>query len=92
MKKKIYQLRFSLAVFVLFLVLWEVGVRILHIPSYVFPGLFEVLHVAVQRAGDLTSSTLITAGEALGGFVLSVVVGLSVGLFFAVSPMIRQIF
>ena len=92
MKRKLYQLRLPIALFVFLVVLWWVLVRLFKVPSYELPDPIAVFTVAFQRIQDLTASTLITAGEALGGFVLSVVIGISVGLFFAVSPLIRRLF
>jgi NitT/TauT family transport system permease protein len=92
MKRKFNQLRLPLAMFVFLLFLWVGAVRFFNVPSYELPDLFAVLTVGVQRSGDLIASTLITVGEALGAFVLSVIIGISIGLFFAVSPLIRRIF
>jgi NitT/TauT family transport system permease protein len=90
--KTLYKLRLPIAMFALLLFTWWALVRFFHVPTYELPDPITVVVTGVQRIGDLTASTMITAGEALGGFILSATIGISVGLFFAVSPLIRHVF
>ena len=59
------------------LVVWEAGVRLGDVPRYVLPPLTEVLRTAVEESGYLLAETWVTFQEIIAGFLLSVVVGIS---------------
>jgi NitT/TauT family transport system permease protein len=92
MKRTLLNLRMPLLVFVLALILWEAVTRYCKIPDYYLPGPSAIGAAALERLPDLLGSLLVTAGEALGGYLLGIIAGISSGLFFAVSPMIRRTF
>lgn len=92
MKKRLFDLGLPVLAFVVTMALWESIVRFYKVPLYLLPAPSDVLSAVFQRFSDLLSSFLITAEEALGGFILSTVLGLIGGLFLALSPLIRRTF
>lgn len=68
---------YSAAGIVLGLAVWEAGVRLGDIPHYVLPPLTEVLRTAVEESGYLLAETWVTFQEIVAGFLLSVIVGIS---------------
>lgn len=92
MKKRILDFGLPLMAFALLIALWEGIVRFYNVPAYLLPAPSSVISVSTQRFTDLLSSFLITAEEALGGFVLSAFFGIVSGLFLALSRPIRRTF
>jgi NitT/TauT family transport system permease protein len=84
--------RLPILTFCLILLLWEGVVVFFRVPDYLVPSPLQIAALIPARIGDLFPAFIITGGEALGGFLLSAVVGVAVGLFFSVSPIIRRCF
>jgi NitT/TauT family transport system permease protein len=82
--------RLPFAVFCIFIIVWELTIRISGFPPYLLPGPWDVLSTIPGRFSDLSSSFLITLEEATVGFVLSGVIGILVSLIFAISPVVRR--
>jgi NitT/TauT family transport system permease protein len=78
--------------FVAILILWEAIVVSFGVPDYLVPSPIEIFRLAQSRWADLLRALVITGGEAVGGFLLSALVGVAVGLFFALSAQIRRCF
>jgi NitT/TauT family transport system permease protein len=78
--------------FCLILLLWQGVVVFFKVPDYLVPSPLQIAALIPARIGALSSAFIITGGEALGGFLLSAVVGVAVGLFFSVSPLVRRCF
>jgi NitT/TauT family transport system permease protein len=89
---KLASLRLPLLTFVLMLLLWEGIVVLFEVPDYLVPGPLQIAGLIPTRIGDLSAAFKVTAGEALGGFLLSGVVGVAVGLLFSVSAIVRRCF
>ena len=84
--------RLPILTFCSILLLWEGVVVFFKVPDYLVPSPIQIAALIPARIGDLFSAFVITGGEALGGFLLSAVGGVAVGLFFSVSPIIRRCF
>jgi NitT/TauT family transport system permease protein len=82
--------RWPLLTFCVIALLWEGVVVLFGVPDYLLPSPLQIAALIPARSGDLFSAFLITGGEAAGGFLLSAVVGVAVGLFFSVSAIIRR--
>ena len=74
-------------VFFLFLVAWEAACRMLGVKEYLVPAPTKVLATLVHHGGSLAVDTLVTASEALGGFILANILSIGVAIIFAASPM-----
>jgi NitT/TauT family transport system permease protein len=85
-------LRLPILTSCLILLLWEGVVVFFRVPDYLVPSPIQIAALIPARIGDLFPAFIITGGEALGGFLLSAVVGVAVGLFFSISPIIRRCF
>jgi NitT/TauT family transport system permease protein len=80
------------ATFVLLLVLWEMAVRVLGISDFILPPPSAVLRSFWFgiAGGVYPHHALITASEALLGFVIAVVAGIIVGTAVAESPLVER--
>jgi NitT/TauT family transport system permease protein len=78
----------SLALLVAFLVAWEWGPGLLHIPTFIVPPLSMVAHEAVRmwQVNHLLMHTGVTAGEVLAGFALGSLLGACIGYLLGMSP------
>jgi len=59
---------------------WEAVVRIFAISAFIIPAPSEIAQSLVAQWGTLMQATLVTAGEILFGFLVSVVVGIAIAL------------
>jgi NitT/TauT family transport system permease protein len=64
----------------LFFVLWHAAVVFFEIPPYLVPRPLPVFFYLVEHAGFLAFHTAVTAYETVGGFVLSVVIGVPLAM------------
>jgi NitT/TauT family transport system permease protein len=62
------------------LVLWEAAVRIFSISSFIIPAPTKIAQALVAQWGSLVHATIVTAGEILFGFLVSVGVGIALAL------------
>jgi NitT/TauT family transport system permease protein len=80
----------DLAVFVAFLVLWQLILWIFRVPAFMLPSPWAVVHAVGARFPSLLNSLAITAEESAGGLLASVLIGVIVALVFAQSRWVRK--
>ena len=68
--------------------LWEVLVRATGLPAFILPGPSAVLATLAAPTNAWVSNTLVTAAEIGGGYVLAVVLGVSLALVFSWSRLL----
>ncbi len=85
-------MRLPLLTFLSSVCLWQAVVVLFKVPDYLVPSPVQMALLIPERFRELSSALLITGAEALGGFLASACVGVAVGLFFSVSPLIRRCF
>jgi NitT/TauT family transport system permease protein len=78
------------AVFVALLVVWQAIIWIFRVAPYMLPPPLAVAKAAESRLPLLLNALSLTAAEAAGGLVASVVVGIAIALFFARSRWVRR--
>ncbi len=76
----------------LFLGLWEVGVRLTGVPPYLLPGPILVAKTLVQEWGSLFPSLLVTLQVTVVAFLLAAVSGLLLAVLFTQSKWIERSF
>ena len=78
----------SVALLVLFLVLWQWGPGMLGMPEFVMPQLSRVAQesLVMWHTGGLLQHTLITAFEIIVGFGLGALLGVVIGVSLGLSP------
>jgi NitT/TauT family transport system permease protein len=81
-----------IAVGLLFLTVWEVGVRLTQTPAYILPGPILVLQTLVKEWGILFPSLWITLKITLVAFMGAVLSGLIVAVLFTQSKWIERSF
>ena len=79
-----------IAVGFVFLLIWEVSVRVTHTPPYLLPTPTQVLQTLVTEWGSLFPSLMITVQITLVAFVAAIVTGLAVSILFTQSKWIER--
>ena len=81
----------SVALLILFLVLWQWGPGLLGMPEFVMPHLSRVAQesVVMWQTGGLLQHTLITAFEIIVGFGLGALLGVAIGVSLGLSPPLK---
>jgi len=69
---------------------WELVVRAAHVPDYLFPAPSAVASAFGADAGLLGNATLVTVREVVLGFLLSVLLGLTIAVLVHLSSALRQ--
>ncbi len=90
MRRRLIPLANALGVFAALLFLWQLVLWIFHVPPFMLPSPWAVARSVVARFPALVTSLWITAGEAGGGLLASVVAGVVVALIFAQSRWVRR--
>ncbi|HTW45193.1 MAG TPA: ABC transporter permease [Acidobacteriaceae bacterium] len=80
----------ALGVFAVLVALWQAIIWVFRVPSFMLPSPALVAATLVTRIAPLSQSLLITAEEAGGGLLLSVLAGVAVSLVFAQSGWLRR--
>jgi len=81
----------SIVVFACLVGLWQVVVSFYRVPAYILPGPMVVLAAVRDRYSSLLNSLWITAEEAAGGLLASIVAGVAVAMIFAQWRWLRQL-
>ena len=83
---------YPLAALVVGIVLWELVVKVMGIQTYILPAPSLVLWELVDQFGNIMEHSLVTGWEILLGFVLSIIVGIPLGLAIYYSKFLERIF
>lgn len=82
---------FPPVLFSLILILaWEALTILMRIPRFLLPSPLDVCYAAAEHSGPLSRAALLTAMGALGGFSLSIALGLPTAFLFSQSAAIRR--
>jgi NitT/TauT family transport system permease protein len=70
---------------IVLLLLWEIFVRIFHIPTYVLPSVGSILVKLgdLLMTGELLKHTLLTVFRSVAGILIAVVIGVAIGFLMA---------
>ena len=90
MKRRLLPLVNALCVFAAVLLLWQSVLWIFHVPPFMLPSPWSVARAVVARFPALLTSLSITAEEAGGGLIASIIVGVLIALIFAQSRWVRR--
>jgi NitT/TauT family transport system permease protein len=90
MKQRLITLANALAVFAALVALWQIILWVFSIPPYMLPSPWAVAKAVGKRFPSLLISFGITAEEAAGGLLASIVVGAAIALLFAQSRWVRK--
>ena len=71
-------------------ILWELASRIFHIPKFVMPAPSQIVGEAWDWRYRFIGHTWVTLYETLGGFALSIVVGVPLAVLIVYSPWLRR--
>ncbi|HEY4978674.1 MAG TPA: ABC transporter permease [Candidatus Acidoferrum sp.] len=90
MKRRLATIANALAVFAALMMVWQLVIWIFHVAPFMLPPPLAVARATVAKFPLLLQALSITALEAAGGLLASVVVGVSVALLFAQSRWVRR--
>ena len=90
MKRKLTTLANALAVFGALLLFWQLVLWIFSVPKYMLPSPWAVARACIARFPALAGAFAITAEEAIGGLLASILAGVAVALVFAQFRWIRR--
>ncbi len=76
--------------FVLVFVVWEAVVRFSKLPEFILPSPIVVLKMVYEQRALLWEHSLVTLGEILAGFFLSIVVGFPIAVMIAFSRTLER--
>lgn len=76
--------------FVIAMLAWEIGVRLLSVPAFLVPAPSAVLQTSWTERAALFGALFTTAEGAVFGFALSLVFGTLAGLLLALSPRLER--
>ena len=71
-------------------VLWDVTIRIFRIPPYLIPAPWDVAKMLVAEWPRLWRESLFTAYATLGGFGLSILLGIPIAMVIAYSRVVER--
>jgi NitT/TauT family transport system permease protein len=77
----------------LFLIVWELYIRIFHVPNYLLPGPAELANSMVKLfvSGDVMKHIRVTMEEILVGTAIGIVIGLVLGYIMAKIRFIERL-
>jgi NitT/TauT family transport system permease protein len=78
--RKIPDAVLALGLMVMVIVIWELTIRLFHVPTFVLPAPSAVIRSLVDSRSQLAGATESTSLEVLLGFVLAAVTGIAVAL------------
>jgi len=81
-----------LAVFVVFVGLWELVLHVMEVPPYLFPKPSDIIKAAVDGWANLWVSVSTTTIEAIVGFFMSVVLGVGFAIVLSLSKTLEKSF
>lgn len=81
----------SVVVLACLLGLWQGIIQLNHLPPYILPGPLMVASALHDRFPTLWNSFLITAEEAAGGLIASIIAGVTIAMIFAQWRWLRQL-
>ncbi|MBK9258262.1 MAG: ABC transporter permease [Polyangiaceae bacterium] len=77
---------------VVVLVFWETIVRVLSVPAFLLPPPSAIQAAGMANASSLIGASLTTAQSALIGFLLSIVIGISLAVVLGTSRLLERAF
>jgi NitT/TauT family transport system permease protein len=81
-----------IAVQLVCLALWQLVSVAGGLPSYILPSPLETIATLADSSNDWVSNTLVTSVEIFGGFILAVIIGVAIALFFSWSMRLFTLF
>lgn len=75
---------------ILIVILWDVAIRLLKIPPYLIPAPFDVMLAFKNEGASLLKEAVPTTIATVGGFALSVVIGIPLAMLIAGSKTVES--
>jgi NitT/TauT family transport system permease protein len=78
-------------IYIVLLVLWELSVRLFHIPGWILPAPTAIVATSRDWAPELAVNTYVTVKETLVGFVLALVLSIPLAIVIAFTSTLRRL-
>lgn len=92
LKAYLWDARNTIIFLILFLIVWEGGVRIFDIPRYILPSLSSIIEEFFSHKELIFEYTIVTGIETFIGYMLAVVIGVPLAMLVGFSRLLRQTF
>jgi NitT/TauT family transport system permease protein len=89
-RKRIWHASLPLITFALIILIWGLFVELRNVPSYVMPAPLDVFPRIWESRSRLTRESWVTLQEILGGFGISIVTAIPLGLLLALSETAKR--
>lgn len=83
---------YPILTFLLILIVWQAVVTIGDVPQYIMPSPIDIVKVFFSDYSNLYTNTLVTIYEALLGFLLAIVLALSIGILMDFVQIFKKCF
>lgn len=83
---------YPILTFLLILILWQSIVTIFNIPQYIMPSPVDIVEVFFTDYQNLYTNTVVTVYEAVLGFIVAIILALSIGIFMDFIPIFKKCF
>ncbi len=77
--------------FVLIIALWDLVVRVFHLPTYLVPSPATVMGAGLEQWPLLLEQSLWTSGAILAGYLAAVLVAVPLGMLIVASPLLERL-
>lgn len=82
---------YTVGMTLLVLAIWQLGVQLLHIPDFLLPSPSDILRTLVADWRSIGLNLLPTFAEILGGFLLSICIGIPIAVLIVFSPIAERV-
>lgn len=90
LKSMIGDAKNTIIFFVLFLLVWEGGVRLFNIPRYIIPSLSSIIQEFFKHIDLIWQYTIVTGVETVVGYAIAMVIGIPLAMLVGFSKFLRQ--
>ena len=81
---------YPILTFLLIIIVWQVIVEINDIPQYILPTPMDIIKVFIADYKNLFDNTLVTLYETILGFILALVVSITLGIIMDFVSIVRK--
>ncbi|HSQ89754.1 ABC transporter permease [Romboutsia sp.] len=81
---------YPIVTFLVLLIIWEVIVKVQNVPQYILPAPTDILKVFYKDYLNLYVNTLTTLNEATIGFIIAIILSLTMGILMDFIPIFKK--
>ena len=81
LRKLIERCAYPSIFFITILSLWQLSIKIFHIPEYILPSPYQIAHTFQKTSGLILKHAYVTSGEIITGYIIGIVLGFILAVF-----------